>query len=167
MNKQIINKLVKLANHLDKKGLTREANLLDSVIKKLAVPMEPGVDETIKDQDNLQAGIDAVKKLHNDALALLTPVIENGPMNWKRSTDHSSEKLVYWDNDDPSKQSGISLEKDRKNIHISIGNRNGSSVIFRSDAEASPEDQLKDLQQSLPSISRVVGDRKIFNSIGL
>ena len=36
MNKQTIDKLVKLANHLDEKGYFKEADVLDSAIEKLA-----------------------------------------------------------------------------------------------------------------------------------
>lgn len=37
----MINELIKLSNHLDKNGYTKEANYLDAVIKKHAFPRNP------------------------------------------------------------------------------------------------------------------------------
>jgi hypothetical protein len=38
----MINDLIKLATHLDNKGLSREANYLDAVIRKYAIALDLG-----------------------------------------------------------------------------------------------------------------------------
>lgn len=43
----MINKLIKFANHLDSKGLHKEADYLDSVIKKKAVAIPPDLAATV------------------------------------------------------------------------------------------------------------------------
>jgi hypothetical protein len=43
----MINKLIKFANHLDSKGLHKEANYLDSIIKKKAMAIPPDLAATV------------------------------------------------------------------------------------------------------------------------
>jgi len=43
----MVNKLIKFANHLDSKGLHKEADYLDSVIKKKAVAIPPDLAATV------------------------------------------------------------------------------------------------------------------------
>lgn len=49
----MINELIKLANHLDQKGLTKEADFLDNIIKKLIKNANP-FDELDSDLQDLE-----------------------------------------------------------------------------------------------------------------
>ena len=167
MNKQIINKLVKLANHLDKKGLTREANLLDSVIK-LAVPMEPGVDEGMEKAEKQKKSENEFNNFIEEVTRKLSSVLEGSPMDWKKENFKYS---ILWsatrDNfiDEYAKACQFELDLNQHVFQIRIKQGEQNKVIFRADKATSYEDQLRDLEQSLPSISKVVSSPKMFKSV--